>query len=825
MHDDLIPSQPRPEEDPGASGPLPAPSVQEEAYLGYEDSFDEPPQRRGSQRQTIQRYIWAVLRRKWLLLAALVVGVAGAAGAYSVLSVEYTAQGNLWVQVDLRGEGSAGPIRQGELLESYGWIELLKSFAVLDPVVVSQKLYLSSPKDYAPAFSTFTLAERFRPGSYVLKIGSGGKNYVLTQDGGTVLESGALGDSIGVDYGFRWQPRAKVFAPDAEIPFSILTPRDAARTLQTNLRARMDREGNFISLSLSGADPEKSANTLNAIMDRYVELAAQLKRRKLDAQLTILEDQLHSTEQQLAQAERDLESFRVKTITLPSDASTPIAPGLELTRGPVFNRFFQMKLDLEQTKRDREQLAKATEEVSNGSVRLELLEAIPEVGQSSEMSQALTELVSLRAQLRTLRNDFTDDYPPIQDLLRQIGTLENQTIPNLARGLMAELQAKETRLSTMVDSASEELSEIPPRTIEEARLTRQVNIQENLYNELRQRVETARLASAGSIADVQILDRAAVPQVPTTDQRLRFAAMILLGSLGGAVGLALLLDRVDKRIRYAEEVDSFMGLDILGSIPRIDAPGDKGADENAAQVVEAFRELRMTVSFAHGSAGPLLLTLTSPAKGEGKTLVTTNLAVAFAEMGKRTLLIDADTRQGDAHRLLGLSRKPGLTDYLRDRSGADIIQGTEYKNLEFIGCGSRGMGTPELLASARMATFMGTLKRAYDVILVDSPPLAAGADTLVLAGLTGNLGVILRTGSTDKRLAIAKLETLSRLPIRILGAILNDVEPKGDYYRYYGSYLPGYQTRPEGEQDEEEELGQASRLLSASRAGAGDDLD
>jgi tyrosine-protein kinase Etk/Wzc len=225
----------------------------------------------------------------------------------------------------------------------------------------------------------------------------------------------------------------------------------------------------------------------------------------------------------------------------------------------------------------------------------------------------------------------------------------------------------------------------------------------------------------------------------------------------------------------------------------------------------------MTVQFAHGAAGPVILAVSSPAQSEGKTLVTTNLAVAFAEMGKRTLLVDGDTRRGDAHRLLGLSRKPGLIDYLRDRSHGDIIQTTEYTNLEFIGCGTRGTSTPEFLASHRMAAFMGTLKRAYDVILIDCPPLAAGADALVLAGLSGELAIVLRTGSTDKRLAIAKLETLSRLPIRILGAILNDVEPRSDHYGYYGSYLPGYEARQEDEAAEESSA-PAGRLLSAARA-------
>ena len=196
------------------------------------------------------------------------------------------------------------------------------------------------------------------------------------------------------------------------------------------------------------------------------------------------------------------------------------------------------------------------------------------------------------------------------------------------------------------------------------------------------------------------------------------------------------------------------------------------------------------------------MAITSPSAGEGKSLISSNLAVAFAEVGRRTILIDGDTRRGDAHRLLGKERVPGLVDYLRQRSGHDIIQRTDIENLDFIPCGSRGSSTPELLASARLAHFMGTLKRSYDVIIVDCPPLAAGGDAVILGSLVGNMALVLRTGSTDKQLAQAKLDQVQRLPIRLLGAILNDVDPtKGYDAYYYTTYLPDYAPIPEGDDD------------------------
>jgi capsular exopolysaccharide synthesis family protein len=562
----------------------------------------------------------------------------------------------------------------------------------------------------------------------------------------------------------------------------------------------MDRVGNFISLSLAGTNPTDIASVLNAVMSKHVALAAELKRAKLDEERDILEGQLGLAAQELSEAEAALEGFRVSTITLPSDQVSPVVPGLEMTRGSVFSSFFELRLTLDAVRRDRDRLLDFLDSVEEEGVRIEVLESITRVGQSSELTPVLGELVGARGELRVFRERYSDDYPPVAELLERIETIEAQTVPNLVRALASELSREESKLQAQIDSASTELSEIPPRTIEEARLQRRVEIQATLYNTLRQRVETARLAAASSIPDVRILDNASVPLVSSSDERLRTAGVVFLGCVGLSLLLALMMDRIDPKLRDPADVSTKMGLEILGAIPRISSNG-RGTSEKTAQVVEAFRELRMRIGFAHGAAGPVILTVTSPSQGEGKSFITTNLAVAFAEMGRRTLLIDADTRRGDAHRLLGLERSPGLTDYLRDRTAGDVIQSTEYPTLDYIACGTRGTSTPELLASTEMASFMGTLRRAYDVILVDSPPLAAGADPLILAGLTGNLVVVIRSGSTERQLAEAKLEVVNRLPVRVLGAILNDIDPHQGVYRYYYDYLPDYHAEAE-ESDE-----------------------
>lgn len=761
----------------------------------------------------VRRYFLAVLRYKWLLVLALLVGGAGAYLAWNSVPVTYTARGNLWVEVERRGgTGDVAPIRAGGLLESNAWIELLRSYQVLEPVVIDQRLYVQPPVEFAPAFANFGLGDPFAPGDYELRVGSAGEDFVLTTAQGQLVQQSNFGVAIGENVGFNWKPARGSFPPGAVVPFSVRSPRDAAQALSQQLEPRMQGGGNFLSLQLSGRDPHRITATLNEVMVRHVAIAAELKRSKLDETLVILEEQLDTMEQELARAEADLEEFRVTTISLPSDRSMPITPGLEITTDPVFGTYFSNRVEVEQLRRDRMRLQTALGAFEDGPVRIEALELIPAAAGSSELRRILDDLVGARSELRVLQDRYSDDYPPIQNLLVQIRTIETRSVPRVVQGIIDELMAREAEMQSYVDEAAAELAEIPPRTIEEGRLRRRVSTTENLYNEIRGRVETARLAAASSIPDVRILDRASPPTRPSEDQRLPVAALILFGCLGAAVGGALVLDRLDARFRYASDVSRSVGLDILGSIPRIETGRGRKGVLNAAQALEAFRELRIHTGFAYGSAGPITVTITSPSAGEGKSLISANLAVAFAEVGKRTLLIDGDTRRGDAHRLLGRERSPGLIDYLKERTADDIIQATDHANLDFIGSGSRGVSTPELLASPRMAYFIGSLKRSYDVIIVDSPPLASGGDPLILSTLTGNLALVIRTGSTEKALTQAKLDQLSRLPIRVLGAVLNDVSAAAAYYSYYGSYLPGYEPVPEDEDSDSS----GAQLLSES---------
>ncbi len=750
----------------------------------------------------LRRYMSALLRHKWLIVGLGAVGLAAGLALTKVVKPVYEVQATIQIDLINQRAEAASPIRSDQLLQNRGWLELIRSFRVLDEVVRRRQLYLElSSEPQRRYFAGFTLAEKFTPGAFRLLVSPGGDRVSLQSRDGVVLDERAVGDSIGSRMGFHWVPSA--LEPGLSIDFVVRTPRDAAVRLRDAIDVPpLGVDASFMRVSLRGTDPIEITETVNALAARFVEVGAFLKRDKLTQVTEVLREQLDRSQVALRDAENALETFKIQTITLPSDrGATPIASGLSVTQDPVRTAYFRQRLDRDSLDLEREAIERALRASDSSTSLLVSLGAIPSVRSSTELSAALSLLSSKRAEAREMRLAYGPAHAPLQQIDREVNELERVTVPAQARALLANLTQRVRDLDARIAASGQEMQAIPARVSEESRRERNVLIQNNLYTQLQSAYEQARLAEMSAAPDVRLLDEAKVPLEPVTDQLLLIIGGGLAAGLGIGVLLALLLDRFDSRIRYPEQVTKDLGLTILGTLPLIRTKKGKGPDpDQAAQLLESTRSIRMNLAYAHGTAGTFITTVSSPGPGDGKSFTSANLARAFAAAGRRTLLIDADTRRGILHRSLGVDRKPGLLDFLRGTSERkEIIRTLPDLGCDFIPSGTRFAGGPELLASPVMAQFLMGLRSEYQAIIVDSPPLGAGVDPLVLASLCGSMVLVLRTGVTDRELAESRLHDIDRLPIRMLGAILNDVNTEG-VYRYYG-YTPGYRAEDEAENE------------------------
>ena len=240
------------------------------------------------------RYLAALRRYKWIVVLVTVLGAAVGAAASTLMDPIYLAQATVWVEDD---PGDRGPIQPDQLMGQAGWIDLLKSFAVLDSAVLQVKLFLGlESSEYSDLFSEFELRNPFAPGDYRLSVDADGTRLSLATALGLPVEQAAVGDSLGRQVGFAWVPPPGMLSPGAEIGFSVVRPRDAARKLADNLRITTSRNSNLLRVELEGADAALTTATVNAVVDGLVEVAAFLKRAKLTELVTILAEQLAQAE-------------------------------------------------------------------------------------------------------------------------------------------------------------------------------------------------------------------------------------------------------------------------------------------------------------------------------------------------------------------------------------------------------------------------------------------------------------------------------------------------------------------------------------------------
>ena len=747
----------------------------------------------------MKRHLAALRRYKWLMLPTVLLGAVAGVIATRFVKPEYEAQARIVIQSDGGSDASSrsGPIQTEGFVRNSAWIELLRSYRISDAVVRQKGLFVTpkSEKD-SLIFRGFTLGDRFVPGKYVLAVNDKAKTYELRTTTDQFVGKGAVGDSIGREVGFRWAPPAAALQGRDEVEFTVVTPREASVALSRRLTASIPEGTNFIFLSLADTRPDRAAGILNAWLNEFVDVATELKRYRITEQTKILEEQLDTAQKSLSAQEQQLQNIRVAIITQPSQV-LPVAPGIASVADPVMTSFFQQRAELQRVRQDREALQAALQNPNPQSL-LAILN-VSNAAAAKSLRDAIDRLDSAEVVLRGLRQSYTDEYEGVQKTQQTVDRLRNRDIPQLAQAYLGQLSRQEAELGRRIAISEAELRQIPGRSMAEAKAARDAAVKADLTNNLNARFTTLKLAEAAAVPDVKVLDSAVAPFKPTTNSGPTIIIGSILASFALAVIIALLLDRMDRRFRYPEQAVNDLGLTVLGAVPDLRKTiRDQLTDpEEAAQVVEAFRSLRLNIRHAFQS-GPITLSISSPGAGEGKSLISSNLALSFAEAGYRTVLVDGDTRRGALHASFGVEQRPGLIDYLAGAATqTEVVKSTTHENLWIVPSGTRRRQGPELLTSAAMEHLVAHLRRGYDVILFDSPPFAAGIDAYALATVARHIVVVLRVGKTDRKLADVKLATLDRLPVQVLGAVMNDVKLEGEY-EYY-SYLDGYSVQTDEE--------------------------
>ena len=505
---DNLPSVPDSEAPlPGAFRPVPP-----AAYGDEWAEYAEAPGGGGG--LSLGRILMALRRYWWMVAVAVVLGGGGAYVAYGMVVPVYTARASLLVMTPSRDQLATGAVQAGALMEEASLLDLLRAPLVTERVVLDERLYLQYPRGARAVFEDFRLDSLFRPGRYVLDLRGSGAGWTLSTREGLQVEQGAPGDSVGRELGFLWSVPEAVDTV-AEIPFTVIPPREAADRLGERLQASLNRQGNFITVTLEDQDPERAARILNGIIGSFERAADSLKAAGLEQSLSDVEVQADEVQESLRRAREELQQYQMQIITRPSDRGVPIGAGLQETRAPIVSRFEELGATKEAVDQDRERLSRILASIPETGVPITQLELIPSAASSSELATLLEELNTRRSERRQLAQFGTDDYPPLVRLDESIRVLEYEEIPRLLQGIIAALDRQSRDLQMRRDSISAEMQAIPLRMTREDALRQEVADQEALATEVGRRRELQRLIFRSSLEDFQILNDATVPFTPS----------------------------------------------------------------------------------------------------------------------------------------------------------------------------------------------------------------------------------------------------------------------------------------------------------------------
>ncbi|WP_180096387.1 polysaccharide biosynthesis tyrosine autokinase [Acinetobacter sp. YH12205] len=403
-----------------------------------------------------------------------------------------------------------------------------------------------------------------------------------------------------------------------------------------------------------------------------------------------------------------------------------------------------------------------------------------------------TQKAQLEQQVAEAAAKYTNEHPVMQQMNAQLGAINKR---------IAELDGT--------------LKRLPELQRQYLQLFREVEVKQQLYTGLLNSYQQLRIAKAGEIGNVRIVDTAVEPIEPIKPKKLQI--LILSVFLGGFLGtlLALLRNMLRSGIKDSNQIENELDLPVYATVPRspvqesrikilkkkkhIPILAVKHSDDIA---IESLRSMRTAIHFALSSAKNNIIMISGPAPELGKSFISTNLATILAQSDKRVLLIDADLRRGYMHKYFNYDPKPGLTEYLNGQQElGSIVRSTEVENLSIISRGKSPSNPSELLSTQKFADMLTHLSSQFDHILIDTPPVLAVTDGIIISQYAGVNLVVARYAKTQMKELELTVNRFEQAGVKVNGFILNDIQREAGGYGYGYGYNYAYAYKANKDED------------------------
>ena len=760
----------------------------------------------GEEKIDYGRYLRGIWRRKWLVL--LVTILVAIPWGWHVKNEEPIYEAMSLIRFKEYATETSRQLNQSRIRE-------LKSRTFAEEVVAKLGLSLRLPESLRGMYRTdifkdFHTTKSPVPGRYELVFTDDNRFelYRVYEKSRKLLVSGsmwqALNDSVSVN-GFTFTVNPDLKPLPERIPFVIKPFMKAVRSFRARIRVWTSDDGDLMAIKMQDRDPRLVASMVNKLSQIFIQESMTLKRSSLSTRKKLLKERVDAAKAKLDESERRLKAFKERHI-------------MDLDK--AMENQVQQKVALE------EQISRMEQERDGLDHLLKQTESLPELkGADVRTSRYVYHQVANYGGLKNnpsmaiLRQTLEDQEKQYADLLTRVSEVHPdakklraeiektlQEIKSTAENYLQKLEISIRRKKQQLALLNEKMQTLPSAQLTLSELERDRKVNEELYLNLLNEYNKIDVQEAAESQDVDILDPAIVPEYPVNANKKKRALFGLVFGFVLGVGVAGLLEVMDTSLRTPADVKKHLKLPVLGTIPKVDfddlydfQDAEKikridyqlvTHDYKPTPIGEAFRSLRTSLIFSKSRGRIHSIVLTSTEPGDGKSFTAANLAIIMAQQKHTTLLVDADLRRGVLHNTFNVTKEPGFTNYLTGTAVLnDILKETHIPNLQIVTCGPLLPNPAELLGSLQMRRFLDEVRRRFDFIIFDTPPLNAATDAVVLGTQVDGVAIVIRAGKTKRSHAKAKLELFANVPATILGAILNgtgaDMGHEGYSYYHY----------------------------------------
>ena len=584
--------------------------------------------------------------------------------------------------------------------------------------------------------------------------------------------------------------------------------------LLDNVKITQKNDLDFIQISAKSPSPFEAALIANTFAKKYQEYNLAENRKQITVIKEFLGEQLKEKQQDLSDAEDAIKAYQLKKGGVELDQQAQLLVNKLSDFESESNR---VKIDMSVSKEKLNQYKSEIEEkdpsiynfLSNKSTEPYLENLQKQIADletqrdfalaSSKTAQAKEQIVNdFNAKINSLKDKLNSSIVKYRDLILSSSP---QEIKDLTQKAFEEqvkyrsLNASNTSLSSVINDYEEKFNLLPATTLEFARLERKRQYEENIFKTLSEKYQEAQLNEQSTLGNILVLNTADLPDSPSEPNRIKIIIMGLFLGIGFALGFVYIRNYFNKAIKTPDDIGE-LGTTLLTWIPRakknIGDPSLIVFNNSDFATIESFRALRTRIQFSKSKSDAKSILITSSAPGEGKTMVAINLASSFARDDKRTIIIDCDLRKPRLHSIMGDSITPGVSDYLFGRTTKEnIIRTSKLTKLDYVTAGTIQSNSSEVLNSIKTATLFQKFREDYDIVIIDSAPILAVADTEVLSNFVDASILVVSANTTELEWAKQSINLLSHKQNTLLGVVLNNYDFKFGYpsnYKYYDYY-------------------------------------